>query len=132
MRFVGFFYEKAIKAVKRPQLIASALRSYTLMSLRYFSTLRLRLRIGKFASTTNGFKKREYSDYEDYLAHQKDKLERINLSDYDITYRNALRDRMEKLNVLGKGQCCTLSCRTHRNRGKVIFRHRMLCCWNRP
>ena len=65
--------------------------------------LTLRLRVGKSWSTyerKQSFKRRMYSNYDDYLAHQKEKLYHlVHLSNYDIRYRPVLRERLKKLNI---------------------------------
>lgn len=42
---------------------------------------------------TTGFRKREYRQYDEYLSHQKSKLATLNLNEYDVKYREALRER---------------------------------------
>ena len=49
------------------------------------------------------FEKRLYLTYNDYLEHQKSKLKHLDLVEYDIRYRNVLRERLEKLEFLRSG-----------------------------
>jgi hypothetical protein len=51
-----------------------------------------------------GFLKRDYDSYEDYLAHQKSKLELHDFGDYDAEFHNALRERLAALDVDWKGR----------------------------
>ncbi|MFQ5795738.1 MAG: class I SAM-dependent methyltransferase [Candidatus Bipolaricaulia bacterium] len=101
----ALLYKDVVHTVKKPWRIVGVLNKNKL--LQWLNTLLLRSRIGKSWSTYNSeqsFKKRVYSSYEDYLEHQKDKLQRIDLSDYDIRYRYVLRERLEKLNVLWRSK----------------------------
>lgn len=50
--------------------------------------------------------KRKYDTYGEYLAHQKSKLRKINSylrGEYDVHYRTALRERVQKHNVIVPG-----------------------------
>jgi len=49
------------------------------------------------------FRHRVYSSYENYVAHQAAKLASLDLRDYDTRYRAELRERLERLNLLGRG-----------------------------
>jgi SAM-dependent methyltransferase len=49
------------------------------------------------------FKKRIYETYEEYTLHQSSKLSKLDLSDYDVKYRSALKERLAKLNLLQRG-----------------------------
>lgn len=51
-----------------------------------------------------GFLKRDYDSYEDYLAHQKSKLELHDFGDYDAEFHNALRERLAALDLDWKGR----------------------------
>ena len=50
-----------------------------------------------------GFLNRNYTSYEDYLAHQKSKLELHEFGDYDAKFHEALRERLSALDVDWKG-----------------------------
>lgn len=50
-----------------------------------------------------GFRRRLYRSYEDYLKHQKAKLAQIDLSRYDVEFRNHLRQRIEVLEIAKRG-----------------------------
>jgi len=61
------------------------------------------LRLGKswiHYESDRAFTRIVYSTYGDYVAHQKSKLEHINLSDYEIKYSEVIRERLEKLNFV--------------------------------
>lgn len=68
----------------------------------YYSWLKVRRRIGAtWAESREGdtFQQRVYRSYEDYLMHQKDKVKRLDLNDYDVKFRTALRERLENMDV---------------------------------
>jgi SAM-dependent methyltransferase len=46
------------------------------------------------------FSHRSYPSYEEYVTHQKSKLERLDLTAYDPDFRRALRKRLEQLDFL--------------------------------
>jgi SAM-dependent methyltransferase len=48
---------------------------------------------------SDGFQKRRYASYDDYLAHQAAKLETHEFGDYDTEFRNALRERLVGLDI---------------------------------
>ena len=50
------------------------------------------------------FVKRSYQSYDEYLAHQKSKLDIIDLDKYDVRFREALRDRLSKTDVAWRGK----------------------------
>lgn len=50
-----------------------------------------------------GFRRRLYRSYEEYLEHQKSKLSRIDLSSYQVEFRNRLRQRIAALGVTKRG-----------------------------
>jgi len=62
----------------------------------------------KTADTMPGTSQRSYSSYQDYLDHQRSILAMIDLSDYDKTFRLALRDRLEKRQLTRNG--CNVLC----------------------
>jgi SAM-dependent methyltransferase len=96
-------YEEIVDTIKRPHRIIHAFNKQ--IRAQYIKAVPLRLlraRIGKrwiADSADQRFKKRTYSSYRDYLAHQKDKLQRIDLSEYDVKYRDILRERLKALNI---------------------------------
>ena len=49
------------------------------------------------------FQRREYRSYEQYLSHQRSKLSRIDLRDYDRHYREVLRERLESSGAIKPG-----------------------------
>ena len=49
------------------------------------------------------FRRRDYTSYEAYVAKQVSKLATLDLSDYDVQFRTALRERLESLNFLRPG-----------------------------
>jgi SAM-dependent methyltransferase len=55
-------------------------------------------------SDDKDFAKRSYQSYDEYLAHQKSKLNIIDLEKYDVRFREALRDRLSKTDVTWRGK----------------------------
>ena len=49
------------------------------------------------------FRRRTYRNYEEYMAHQAAKLAKLDLRQYDSRYRAVLRERLEKLDLLRRG-----------------------------
>src|SRR5688572_18388830 len=49
------------------------------------------------------FQRRTYRNYEEYVAHQVAKLSKLDLREYDSRYRAVLRERLEKLDLLRRG-----------------------------
>jgi SAM-dependent methyltransferase len=47
--------------------------------------------------------RRSYSNYEEYVSHQKSKLSKIDLTQYDVKYRQILTERLQKLDLLKRG-----------------------------
>ena len=52
---------------------------------------------------TGNIMRRGYSSYGDYLELQKSKLERLDLANYDVKFREALRDRLKELDFIRPG-----------------------------
>lgn len=51
----------------------------------------------------DGIKRKNYEKYDDYTKHQKSKLSKINksfLKEYDVKYRETLRERLKEQNVV--------------------------------
>ena len=72
----------------------------------YLDKLKLQFRLKESwirYQSNQAFKKRVYHNYKEYVLHKKSKLELIDLSDYDIRYRQVLRERVKKLNLLHQG-----------------------------
>lgn len=88
--------------VKKPKRI---LKVSSLKKLRAYGWwVYARLMQGEPWVHTNGaLIKRPYRTYEDYIRHQKSKLEFIELSQYDVDFRKILFDRLERLSLLRNG-----------------------------
>jgi SAM-dependent methyltransferase len=69
----------------------------------------MKLKIGELwipDNSAQSFAKRIYTAYEEYKMHQSSKLKYIDLaeiSEYDMRYREILRERLEKLKLLKRG-----------------------------
>ena len=73
---------------------------------QFFSILLFNARSGnrwKAASNQAPFKQREYSSYEQYLAHQQSKFQYLDLTEYDANYRRLLKERLQQLPELKRG-----------------------------
>jgi len=56
--------------------------------------------------TATKFKKKEYKSYDEYLSHQKSKLDIVKyawLPDYDVKYHSVLRERLKENGIVKKG-----------------------------
>jgi SAM-dependent methyltransferase len=72
----------------------------------FLTTRLLKLRVSSrwYAAVRDGrIRRRQYSSYDAYLAHQRAKLRRINLEAYDVEYRRALRQRLSGIEDVGVG-----------------------------
>jgi SAM-dependent methyltransferase len=49
------------------------------------------------------FSHRIYTDYDEYVEHQRSKLNKINLKTYDLRYQSALLERLSALKMLQRG-----------------------------
>ena len=67
---------------------------------------KMQRRIGESWSESENttFVKRVYNSYDDYLTHQKSKLEVHDLDKYDVEFRKALRSRLEKSEIQWRGK----------------------------
>jgi len=57
----------------------------------------------QWTSTESSLSRRMYTDYDDYLEHQRSKLSKIDLTNYDLKYRSALKERLSALNIFSRG-----------------------------
>ncbi|HEY2615005.1 MAG TPA: methyltransferase domain-containing protein [Chthoniobacterales bacterium] len=79
---------------------------------RFFTRLkrsiRKRVLFRKFGEDWNAsrpaFQNRSYHSYAAYLEHQKSKLETHDFADYDVAFRNALRERLAALDIAWRGR----------------------------
>ena len=105
-------YKELLKTAKRPNRIFRILNKNTVRS--YLDDIILKLRYGGCSwvpyDSEQKFGKKVYRTYGDYIQHQKSKLKKskfiggINwLHSYDITFREVLRERLEKLHFLRCG-----------------------------
>ena len=100
MHFLNVVASEVLMTFRRPGRLRHLFDHERIRShLRY---LRLHFKIGdswSHRNTTSSFEKRNYSSYEDYLEHQKDKRDRTDLDQYDADYRRTLRGRLEQLDL---------------------------------
>jgi SAM-dependent methyltransferase len=72
---------------------------------KYLSFINIKRTVGERWSEdrTQGIHRREYKSYSDYLEHQASKLQHIDLSDYDIWFRECLAERLAALPEIKPG-----------------------------
>jgi SAM-dependent methyltransferase len=95
--------EQTKKMAREPKRLRELLRPRRWR--QFFSVLFFSARTGdrwKTAASGQAFKQREYASYEEYVAHQKSKLQYLDLTEYDRKYSKALGERLKKL-ALKKG-----------------------------
>jgi SAM-dependent methyltransferase len=64
---------------------------------------KLRLKVGTtWKKNAENLESRVYKSYQDYLAHQKDKVTHLDLSEYDVKYRAELLKRLKKNGLVQK------------------------------
>lgn len=51
----------------------------------------------------DGLYHRRYASYDEYVAHQRDKLRHLDLSDYDALFEQELTDRLRRQNLVRRG-----------------------------
>jgi SAM-dependent methyltransferase len=92
--------EQTKKLAQNPKRLREVLRPRRWR--QFFSVLFFSARSGdrwKTSDTGQAFKQREYSSYDEYVAHQGSKLKFLDLADYDRIYGGALRERLQKLSL---------------------------------
>jgi len=101
--FSTIIFNELSETIKRPKRLLNVFDRRRLFW--YPNTIFLRWKYGENWTSLkkDGFEKRDYKTYKDYIKHQKLKLQRMHLSDYDTRYRIVLRTRLEKLNILQPG-----------------------------
>src|SRR5579884_1306950 len=73
---------------------------------QFFSILFFQSRAGnrwKSAPGAPALKQREYSSYEQYVAHQQSKFQYLDLAEYDANYRRVLKERLDGLPFVRRG-----------------------------
>jgi SAM-dependent methyltransferase len=73
---------------------------------QFFSILFFNASAGDRWKTTPGapaLKQREYASYEQYVEHQQSKFQYLDLADYDVNYRQVLKERLAGLACVKKG-----------------------------
>ena len=94
-------FSELIKTLKRPERLSTLIKTKNRMTY-----IKSRLRIGevwKSYDPQRTFKKRKYHTYEDYITHQKTKLELVDLGGNDTKYREILRKRLKNSRLLRPG-----------------------------
>src|SRR5881296_1160342 len=93
---------EAKKILRNPSRLKEALRPrrwrQLLGAARFFS------RTGdRWSADREGFQRRVYASYQEYLEHQRVKLQHLDLSRYETQYERLLRERLARINRLKKG-----------------------------
>jgi len=103
IRLATIILNELLATIKRPKRLLNIFDKRRLFW--YPNTLFLKWKYGEnwTRHSSKGFEKREYKTYKEYIKHQKLKLQRMHLTDYDTRYRKALRARLEKINILQPG-----------------------------
>jgi len=104
-------YSQIVRTITSPSRVLYVMDKNKLR--QYIKSVSLKIKNIKLATTlevpvwrngaTEKFKTRVYSSYEEYLEHQKQKLEYIDLEEYDVKYRDVLLERLRKLYFLKPG-----------------------------
>jgi SAM-dependent methyltransferase len=72
---------------------------------QFFSVLLFNARAGgwKTVPGREDLQQRQYASYDQYVRHQQSKLQYLDLAEYDRSYRQQLRERLQRLSALKKG-----------------------------
>lgn len=100
----GVLLDEAKKIARNPKRLGQALHLRRWRQL--IGILRFNARTGnrwKTAPDANQFKQRAYTSYEEYVRHQQSKFGHLDLTEYDRTYREQLRERLRSLTLLQPG-----------------------------
>jgi SAM-dependent methyltransferase len=100
----GIIADELKKMIQSPERALEMLRPRRWR--QFFGVLIFNARTGgrwKNEKEQSGFRKREYSSYEQYVRHQQSKLSHLDLGDYDVKYRQQLRERLAGLDCLKRG-----------------------------
>lgn len=94
MGIAAIMREEAARTIRKPSRLLKVVQP------RKLHKLRNRLgpsKAGEWEAGEGALLTRRYRSYEDYVAHQRSKLGQIDLSDYEATFRPALRERLATL-----------------------------------
>lgn len=96
---INWFILETLKTLKNPLRIKNLFNKKQLMSWRW--SFRPEEKTILIQEENSEFKKRNYQNYEEYIRHQRSKLDRFMLDwenvwikDYDVYYRDLLRERI--------------------------------------
>jgi SAM-dependent methyltransferase len=91
----GIIIEEVKKMARSPGRIIEVFRPRRWR--QFFSILFFKRTHWKTAPGQAQFKQREYSSYEQYVAHQQSKFQYLDLTEYDAVFRRALKARLQNL-----------------------------------
>lgn len=104
MSLIPTFLKEVQLTIARPSRAAGLLDARALRRLKHRVIIGLnpeRISDGWSGATlgddAEGIKQRSYVNYEQYLAHQRAKLQHLDLEQYDTLFRSALAERIETL-----------------------------------
>jgi SAM-dependent methyltransferase len=104
----GAIRRELTETLKRPSRALMMFRPSKVRGL--FDYLVLQRNLGNKWDRQGLFRRRSYAAYDEYLSHQAQKLERIEMLDeleeYDRKYRETLRERLADLNLSGRSVLC--------------------------
>jgi SAM-dependent methyltransferase len=111
-RLAGATVARGASTIRRQvrSLISDPAKARVLVTRRYWRTMRFHLNPpgrGRW-ETVDGVRIRRYDSYEQYVEHQRSKLELLELADYDAAYRGALAQRLAllQLKLTGRSVVC--------------------------
>ncbi len=118
---------EAQKILRRPSRLIEVLRPRRWRQL--LGVIRFCSRTGnRWSADWRGFQRRVYGGYQEYLEHQQDKLQHLDLSRYEDHYERLLRERLATLGRLNPGALAVClgarrgaEVRAFRNRGCVAI-----------
>src|SRR5213593_3163488 len=93
---------EAKKILRNPSRLKEALRPRRWRQL--LGAVRFFVRTGdRWIADRDGFQKRVYASYQEYLEHQQVKLQHLDLARYEAQYEGLLRERLAQAGRLKKG-----------------------------
>lgn len=104
MKFVSYIRRDAGHILRNPSKLlklrhkSTRQRVVNLMKSRFFQSS-----VSDEWDNNDSFQQRRYSDYEQYLEHQKLKVGFLNLSDYDVRFRESLAQRLKEMDIVEPG-----------------------------
>ena len=107
-KYLAMPYQELLFTIRRPKRLLraanpNALRSYFHTRIRSIWLRAARDRPWVRQSSNSTFIRKDFRSYEEYVRLQRSKLEYVDLSTYDIKYREALRSRLQNSALIRQG-----------------------------